>query len=1289
MFRNNRVFLLLKALVHKTITVPGYTRSDGTYVDPHQKTVLVETDHAPKFHEHKLAETNTNAPSHNKKVKMIARLHEAGDAAGLLGLKHGTNTYGKKQAKLAQEAAGHLLAGKDPETEPAPVEEKPAAPEKHFGEQHPGKVFVEGPGGDPDISYKFDPEKGWLKKWDSNVSDWDSINLASNKLKLNAGKGLKGHPLVEAPEDKQETPPSPTPAPAPTAPAADAIDWEKYKLAPTNSNAPSINKKIDAIKAAWSAGDVAALEAMKFGVNTYNKMCAKLRDVAVAHIKESGAPPAAESAPEPKISSHSKLDWSFTASDPALSGAPSYTAEKGEKFYHIAYDGDQYEVGMTDTVDADMPPEFEHFTLAEEVHGYLSSLGVEGPKLSDLAKLKDGGSASSPASPSVAAETPDAVLAPPPTSKGWYQSFQNTEPGHNKFWTVSVNGTTVTKTWGKNGTVGQSKDWEFSSPAAAKKGALDWAKEKQAKGYKLMEGYLGVGDAIDLNASADAQKTGPKDGDTKPAADGGVLVFKDGRWHKQGHPLVEAINAVPVPASLAASPGLAKFKNFVLTEGAPAFKRVKKIATSSKWSPGGKKLSITLKGCRSIGGDVKWSGFVTAKDGVYEGQSVNGTKAVQLFAYIEALKAAHKAAGGGSVPASALPPAGAPVAPAAAQTAAPAPAPAPTPAPKPAPPAAPKIVASVSPTKKLSGVTVTVIDKWKNTGGQQGSNPGGTYVDGAGQAWYVKFPKTSDHALNELLAAKLYKAAGVDVPSLRLIERDGKIGIASKLVDGVSKVGAGIKDAEGALDGFAVDAWLANYDSVGTGFDNLLRTKDGKAIRIDVGGSLLYRAKGDPKTDFGEAVNEIDNMRNTAKNSYAAAVFGKITPEQLDNSVALVLDVPDDVIKQIVSKFGPGTEKDKTALADKLIARKAWLAKKFPGADAIANPPKPDPRKLPVEPSKLPTKLNFLDWNGTGKGLSSVDAVNQSNQKAVDAIYGTALKGDYVAVKDLKFDQVNKQTGAVEKKVSFGDHPSQHVKDFYSTVIDYMEVIANPAAKKAKSWDIGDYSDITELSEALPAHFYGVTVGHVPANQRLGFWISLGQTDAVQEFVPPDIHYITKENRAKGVASNQDIPPILRTWMKAVKSSGSANQPYRDGKEIDNSGNRTRDVLAAAYKHSVEFDEGTRFTKGISIPDAMMKQLLDLQPGHVFQNPGSMCTSMKEGWSWSGDTVLDIVAAKGARGLYNLGIHKNYDGEDEMTTVPGQRFMLLESDTSKKPKRFKLLMLPPDETYVANIHPKG
>ncbi|HWQ09024.1 MAG TPA: hypothetical protein VN436_07955, partial [Holophaga sp.] len=225
-----------------------------------------------------------------------------------------------------------------------------------------------------------------------------------------------------------------------------------------------------------------------------------------------------------------------------------------------------------------------------------------------------------------------------------------------------------------------------------------------------------------------------------------------------------------------------------------------------------------------------------------------------------------------------------------------------------------------------------VMDGWKKVGHQSGSNPGGLYQDTSGKKWYVKFPKSVDHAKNELLASKLYGLAGIETPELKLVNDDGNVGIASAFTEGLQTDKEALQEgaAEGAREGFGTDAWLANWDSVGLVYDNMLLDQDGKAVRIDPGGSLLYRAQGSPKgAAFGNTVTEIDSLRDPKVNAQAASVFGNMTEADLKASVAPVLAIPQESIRKTVMECGPGGEKEREALADKLIARQKDLAQRF------------------------------------------------------------------------------------------------------------------------------------------------------------------------------------------------------------------------------------------------------------------------------------------------------------------------------------------------------------------------
>lgn len=226
-------------------------------------------------------------------------------------------------------------------------------------------------------------------------------------------------------------------------------------------------------------------------------------------------------------------------------------------------------------------------------------------------------------------------------------------------------------------------------------------------------------------------------------------------------------------------------------------------------------------------------------------------------------------------------------------------------------------------------------DDWKRIGKQAGSNPGGVFEDHEGQAWYVKVPKSADIARNEILAAKLYAVAGVVVPELKPITFDGKDGIASRIIPDLHQDLPALKAGKvpGAREGFAVDAWLANWDVVGLAYDNLLVDQQGDAVRVDVGGSLVYRAQGEPKgAAFGPKVGELSTLID-GKNPQSTAVFGKISHDDVVTGIRMVEAVPDDVIRRLCAEYGPGDDAARAKLASTLLSRKAYLVAHLPDAE--------------------------------------------------------------------------------------------------------------------------------------------------------------------------------------------------------------------------------------------------------------------------------------------------------------------------------------------------------------------
>lgn len=236
----------------------------------------------------------------------------------------------------------------------------------------------------------------------------------------------------------------------------------------------------------------------------------------------------------------------------------------------------------------------------------------------------------------------------------------------------------------------------------------------------------------------------------------------------------------------------------------------------------------------------------------------------------------------------------------------------------------------------------TPIDStWTKTGEQQGSNPGGLYTNSAGEQWYVKQLPTNSHAHNEALANRLYQAAGVNVPDVMLVELDGKLGVATRFVDGLQILsGDQLSTLPGVREGFAADAWLANWDVVGLGNDNLLQNGD-SAIRVDTGGALDYRATGGKKDELFSAhdVPEFHSLRDHEVNPEAADVFAGMTRDELLQSLNNVLGVSDQTICITCQQWGGNDAQYRQQLADKLISRKEALQRVKDELNAPASKP--------------------------------------------------------------------------------------------------------------------------------------------------------------------------------------------------------------------------------------------------------------------------------------------------------------------------------------------------------------
>jgi 8-oxo-dGTP pyrophosphatase MutT (NUDIX family) len=221
------------------------------------------------------------------------------------------------------------------------------------------------------------------------------------------------------------------------------------------------------------------------------------------------------------------------------------------------------------------------------------------------------------------------------------------------------------------------------------------------------------------------------------------------------------------------------------------------------------------------------------------------------------------------------------------------------------------------------------------SGGQGGSNPGGFFTSPDGQQYYAKFQRDEMHAANEVAASALYNAVGVPAVDINHGALKGKSNVTQSPVADVDRSKSAQSDAalrKKVQEGFAIDAWLANWD--GALNDNTLADSNGEPIRMDVGGALLFRARGGAKgTQFGDTVTEIDSLRDPSVNASAAAIYGSMTDAEIADSAKKLLNISeadiDNIIDDTFSLTNSANKADVDNLKATLKARRKDILDRF------------------------------------------------------------------------------------------------------------------------------------------------------------------------------------------------------------------------------------------------------------------------------------------------------------------------------------------------------------------------
>lgn len=1285
----------------------------------------------------KLPTENVNSGTYNKQLDSLLGYAANGDATAILGMNLGTNTYGKKLAKVAnyllqgmgvteeykvapgQKAGEHHAvkqapapvetpAANEPVVEAAAVIEAAAKPAEPEFQSYPSTGplampdFVEGKTTTGVVEYYQKQAMKVIDAAESGALDeliqmkadgltpngkgkisntWAGKTENSKKLialHSNAVESIAGpapSPVAE-PEPIYQPEPAPVvaetyegfepvaePIPAPAIPASDLlgqIPWEKLSSPETkgdgtpNKEGINANKKLATIKAAAEAGDIASLEGMKFGVNTYGKKLTQAKAIALAALEST--PAAAAPAPVDDVPP--------VVTEPVTPTLAMQLADAKGPMGKMAV-AEQHVVKNGKSAATYQEIAAAHASLGnDEAAAHWDSKAsdlIAVDKLSD--DIKAAGSLSGATTVAV-----NHIVANNHSDKAGDQAIEALKAnGYDKV----------------AGAIKMGMEMDKVEPAAPQKPAdltghfdlADKVEAAYASGDKTAlaeavdlsdgapaESNLGKVNAYAKQALAHLEDGGPKDGDTKPGANGGTLVFKDGRWHKQDEPgasltdeqkqlvmgylnsseatedqyqagkdifkklpeeqklalnaeamaaksaepsagsaPVHPLDAIPMPDlsnilpsnKIKIEKALLLLKEQAKEEGAGAFKGVlKKMSASGK-------LITKLQG---EWGSFKITGYESSPEKPY----------AQVHQYVEDLKAA---AGGKKVK------------------------------PKPAP--AP-VAAAVDPSTPPS------MDDWKQIGPQAGTNAGGKFVDQNGTEWYCKFPKTEDIAKSEVLAAKLYAAAGVAGQDAMLVTKDGKLGIASKWTDVTKATPAQLAKADGAAAGFAVDAWLGNWDAVGMEFDNLQIGPDGKAVRVDAGGSLEYRAQGGKKA-FGDTVLEIDSMRDAKINAQAAKVFGKLSESDITASVAKVLKVGNAQIYDLVNTYGPGTSEEKKKLAETLIARKADLLAKYPKAKKK--------KVIVFKPEKISEPPSFMNWGGGGKsGPSSKEFLNEANEKAVQSIYAAAKTGDAEAVKNLSAYTFNKDTGDITGSAPVLEHPSQHVKGYAQQALNEIHHQMNPP----KRFRFEGGHPLHSLNSAYPSH---KGPPHSDAVEKVGKFLMLGTpgTISLETLALPKKTYASGEltKATYSPAARAAIKQMPETQKQAIKSYTGSGYSNMNGSLW--TGNPTGAAKAAGEAlHALghEIAPGTVLSRKLSVSGEALNQILKAS-GKVLQEPAIMSTSIRPS-SWSGNVHMKLHVGPGVKGLWvgpgstsSGGALSLNAGEDELILPPNTRLLIL------------------------------
>jgi hypothetical protein len=357
----------------------------------------------------------------------------------------------------------------------------------------------------------------------------------------------------------------------------------------------------------------------------------------------------------------------------------------------------------------------------------------------------------------------------------------------------------------------------------------------------------------------------------------------------------------------------------------------------------------------------------------------------------------------------------------------------------------PTIAQHETPPKVVISHTLNQSDL-KKIGPQKGSNPGGTYEDPNGNTYYIKQPSTNNHSRNEFLAAALFGLAGGNTFTYHQVVDGDRLNVGTEWqtlskgkLDEFSS-----QEREAAKQDFALHAWIANWDAVGLeGGNNIGIDQDGNVLAQDFGGSLLFRAQGQPKgTKFNDLASEWESLRQPSENAEAASLYADMTQQELKQSAQRLQNISADAITNLVNQYSPGGANDKAAMVDTLVKRRdAILAK----VGLVANSVMSGKEQI-VQPKTLVPPAQIQESHD----VALAAYIDQQYNTGVSALYSKAYAElgthaptmDY-ATKDARDQYKGVGYQSMNDTCRYGNHPNSDSR--VKLLTDYFAKTELPA----------------------------------------------------------------------------------------------------------------------------------------------------------------------------------------------------------------------------------------------------